>query len=176
MVEVVSIVSPKNNKKAKNNNNQAVFFCNVLYENVPMSQTLSMGCQKPNEDEHRFSLEAWKQYLLVKLSEGASCIKAKCPHETCTCVVSPRVWRLVFTINKDDKNDADAITRYERHLSSNFVDVNKFIKWCPSAACGYAVHSNGVKEVGLLLLLKILTTKQGYLWSLSTTILFSLCA
>lgn len=42
----------------------------------------------------------------------------------------------------------EALEKYERYLSSNYVDVNKFMKWCPSPTCGHAVFCNsGVREV-----------------------------
>ncbi len=123
------------------------FFCSVIYEEVPYSETLSMGCEKKGEKEHRFSLDAWEMFLVCKVGEGAVCLFARCQAKDCNCVISPRVWRVVLKRPKKEPvqketNDA-ALAKYERFLSSNYVDMNRSIRWCPSPQCGYAVRALG---------------------------------
>jgi ariadne-1 len=62
------------------------------------------------------------------------------------------VWRLVLSDTKGDASEVaarkSALSKYERFLSSNYVDINRNIKWCPAPHCGWAVHAVGaVKEV-----------------------------
>jgi len=128
-------------------NATGLFQCPVTYEKVPFCETLSMGCEKPGEPEHRFSLEAWQDYLICRVQDGASCLFTRCQARGCTCVVSPRVWRLVLGDVRGERAQVaarkDALTRYERILSSNYVDMNRHIKWCPAPSCGWAVQAIG---------------------------------
>ena len=126
---------------------KTMFRCPVTYENVPFSQTLSMGCEKPGDAEHRFSIEAWQDYLVCKVGDGATCLYSRCQARGCNCIVSPRVWRLVLESPYGDSSEASvrkaALDRYERFLSSNYVDMNRHIKWCPAPHCGWAVQAIG---------------------------------
>jgi hypothetical protein len=54
------------------------FYCVVTYEEVPYSQTLSMGCGTPGTKEHRYSLVAWGSFLHTQVEGGASCLFARC--------------------------------------------------------------------------------------------------
>jgi len=73
------------------------FWCPVLYENVPLEFTFSMGCEGSGQPEHRFSIEAWQEYLLNKVTDGFSSIFSQCLYRGCKCVVSPRVWRYILS-------------------------------------------------------------------------------
>lgn len=123
------------------------FRCPVTYDQVPYSLTLSMGCEKRGDTEHRFSLEAWQDYFISRVKDGSTCLFTKCQARGCSCVVSPRVWRLVLTSPLGDTDHQmicrDTLSRYERILSSNYVDMNRHIKWCPSPSCGWAVQAIG---------------------------------
>lgn len=127
------------------------FVCPVTYESVPYSDTMSMGCEEPGQVEHRFSLDAWEHFLHCRVGEGAVCLFTLCQAQGCSCIVSPRVWRLVLNQSASkhghDSIEAqaanDALKRYERFLSSNYVDMNRSIRWCPTPNCGWAVRALG---------------------------------
>jgi len=125
----------------------STFRCPVTYEVVPYNQTLTMGCEKPGEPEHRFSLEAWQDYFMCKVGDGMLCLFTRCQAQGCNCVVSPRVWRIVLGDVKGDPTEVaarkSALMKYERFLSSNYVDMNRHIKWCPAPQCGWAVQAVG---------------------------------
>lgn len=120
------------------------FFCQVMYEYVKYEDTLSMGCERAGEEEHRFSLQAWEMFLLTMVNEGSiQALLTRCQHDRCNCIVSPRVWRYVLQRGNAAAAAQQALEKYERYLSSNFVDANRQIKWCPAPNCGWAIKSNG---------------------------------
>jgi len=128
------------------------FWCTVLYEMVPMEHTFSMGCERPNEPEHRFSTEAWQEYLINKIADGFSSIFTQCLSRGCKCIVSPRVWRTILSATPPLSAGVDpafattrakTLEKYEYYLSNSFVDMNRNVKWCTGQDCGWAVAANG---------------------------------
>uniref|UniRef100_A0A7S3PJG6 RBR-type E3 ubiquitin transferase n=1 Tax=Aplanochytrium stocchinoi TaxID=215587 RepID=A0A7S3PJG6_9STRA len=118
--------------------------CPVLFEEYRMDDTYSMGCTcKEHPKEHRFSLDAWREYLKSKVEDGRDCIFSRCPMDSCSCVISPAVWEFILGGKTKNEQMNEALKRYQRFLLSSYVDINKHIKWCPSAGCDRAISASG---------------------------------
>lgn len=73
--------------------NSELYTCPVFFDEYPLSETYSMGCTSEEHPEiHRFSLDAWREYLKNKALEGNECIFATCLMDGCKCIVPPSVW------------------------------------------------------------------------------------
>mmetsp|Transcript_1591 Transcript_1591/g.3701 ORF Transcript_1591/g.3701 Transcript_1591/m.3701 type:complete len:603 (+) Transcript_1591:766-2574(+) len=154
-VQLVSEEHAMDADAAGGSKEQGMFMCQILYMEVPYKFTFSLGCTSEDGTEHRFSLDAWQQYLCTKVSEGKDCIFTRCPADKCNAMISPKQWEKVLTSEIEGGRSEDMIARhtdalrvYRRHLATSFVDINRNIRWCPGKHCQCAVLASGaVKEV-----------------------------
>jgi ariadne-1 len=150
----VDKLAPPSSQDA-NSSAEPMFMCNIIFEQVPMSQTFSMGCTtEDHPEDHRFSVEAWQDYLSCKTDDGPECVFARCPMDGCQCGVSPKVWEAILSyptpggdVEGGESKTADRYTHalqlYRRFMSESYVNINRNIKWCPSAGCSAALKASG---------------------------------
>ena len=127
------------------------FLCKVFFTEYPWKETFSMCCPCPDNSGDpnacRFSLTAWQQYLFHKVNEGPGCVVAMCAHPDCKNVVPPATWNAVLGAPGDSPEETSkfkvALQMYNKHLLNSFVDINRSMKWCPSATCSNAILTTG---------------------------------
>ncbi|KAG6617493.1 ariadne-like ubiquitin ligase [Phytophthora cinnamomi] len=103
--------------------------CNICCDEYSANEIFGMGCG------HLYCLNCWKPYLSLKIQEGPICITTTCPAHGCKEVVSDEIFKQI--VNPEDYR------KYARFLLRSFVDINKGVKWCPSAGCSKAITSAG---------------------------------
>jgi ariadne-1 len=153
-VDTLSSSSNNRGVESEGKTDEPMFMCNIIFERVPISQTFSMGCTtEDHPEDHRFSLEAWKDYLSCKTDDGPECVFARCPMDGCQCGVSPNVWEAILSHRdpncrgeakgEEEEKYAHALQLYRRFMSESYVNINRNIKWCPSAGCSAAFKASG---------------------------------
>ncbi|KAE9112471.1 putative E3 ubiquitin-protein ligase [Phytophthora fragariae] len=103
--------------------------CNICCDEYSANEIFGMGCG------HVYCLNCWKPYLSLKIQEGPICVTTTCPAHGCKEVVSDEIFKRI--VGPEDYR------KYARYLLRSFVDINKGVKWCPSAGCSKAITSAG---------------------------------
>lgn len=103
--------------------------CNICCDTYTPKEVFGMGCG------HVYCVNCWKSYLSVKITEGPVCIMTTCPAHGCKEIVNDAIFRKLLK--------PEDFERYWRFVLRSYVDINKGVKWCPSAGCNKAISSAG---------------------------------
>jgi ariadne-1 len=108
------------------------FSCAVCLERKPVADTFALGCG------HRYCKECWREFLQLKLREGAACVLARCMWPKCKSAVHEDVFRNLLSTHE--------YNTYRKFLLKSFVDDNPRIKWCPAPGCENCIRCDIRKE------------------------------
>mmetsp|Transcript_4026 Transcript_4026/g.7621 ORF Transcript_4026/g.7621 Transcript_4026/m.7621 type:complete len:552 (+) Transcript_4026:279-1934(+) len=124
--------SPGRSTRSCEAKNKADCSCGICCDDdFEPSEMYSMACG------HSFCRDCWGGFVGSKLTDGPSCVYARCPEAGCDEVVT----------NVDVRDVGGDEKEWRKWELRSFVDLNKNMRWCPGADCDkVAVSKTGEGE------------------------------
>uniref|UniRef100_A0A6B2KZZ2 RBR-type E3 ubiquitin transferase n=1 Tax=Arcella intermedia TaxID=1963864 RepID=A0A6B2KZZ2_9EUKA len=99
--------------------------CSTCFDDYPESEfSVLEACG------HKFCNQCWGGFFESKISEGIT-VEIRCMHQGCTSIVPGSI---VEKLISDEMK-----LKYSLFLTKEFVNHNKYIRWCPAPGCEYAI-------------------------------------
>lgn len=108
----------------------------TIDESDPLLKQLLIGT---NECEHKFCIDCWHNYLVVRIVDEMPGQTIACPAYGCCALVEDS---LVMRLLRDNKNKYT----FGMGIVNVYVQQNPVLRWCPAADCVYAVSVNCVQS------------------------------
>lgn len=106
--------------------------CQVCFTTVVSSEMAGLPCG------HLYCTDCWENYLKAKITSEGESDSITCVDYTCDILVDDET---VMHILKDSKDK----TKYQRLITSSFVESNKLFRWCPSPGCNNVIKVSSTK-------------------------------
>ena len=98
--------------------------CEICCLTFPLQLLTGLAC------DHFYCNQCWIEYLTTKIMDEGASQMIECPG--CNIVVDDQTVMKLIT-NPGVKQ------KYQHLITNSFVQCNKFIRWCPSPNCTYAI-------------------------------------
>ncbi|KAI3880485.1 hypothetical protein MKX03_001693 [Papaver bracteatum] len=101
--------------------------CGICFDEFPRDDMRAASCG------HLFCNLCWRQYVSIKISDGAGCLMLRCPEPSCVVAVGQDMVNELVSDEDKEKNS--------RHLYRSYIeDRRKTSKWCPAPGCEFAIE------------------------------------
>jgi len=89
---------------------------------------------------HVFCVSCWREYLTVKVKDEGMASFIQCPTYQCKILLEDDfVCQLIHDL-------PEILERYERRITSEFVECHRRMKWCPGPECSKAIKTSLVSH------------------------------
>ncbi|XP_043246071.1 E3 ubiquitin-protein ligase ariadne-1-like [Amphibalanus amphitrite] len=100
--------------------------CEICLTVRPSAEMSGLACG------HRFCAACWCEYLTTKVMDDGVGQTISCAAHGCDILVDDEtVLRLV--------SEPRVLARYQHLITNSFVECNRYLCWCPTPDCGYAL-------------------------------------
>lgn len=101
--------------------------CNVCFISYPRNSIMTgLECG------HMFCKKCWDEYLTIKIMNDGHAQFIECPAYGCDILIDDVTVIKLLT-------DPAVKVKYQQLIANNFVECSRFLRWCPSAGCTYAI-------------------------------------
>lgn len=125
----------------ENSRSDGTFTCSICEDDVEVSDSITLGCG------HCFCIDCWTQSIAVKMKYGwkSEIATTLCPGYKCKYPIPDSV--ILKLLSGDETN----IKKFREATARQFVQENKFTKWCPGRDCEYVVHTHNELKNSLVM-------------------------